>query len=155
MSRSQVTSTIFIAASPSVVFEILSDPHQHSRIDGSGTVREVTAGPDRLVLGSEFGINMKNGLRYKMQNTVVEYQQDSLIAWRTSGPHRWRYELEAVPGGTQVTETWDVSRYPALGRGALRVLFARGTKKSLDATLSKLKAAAETDAAGDGGAREG
>jgi len=156
MSKAQVTSTIIIAAAPSVIFAIVADPRQHSRIDGSGTVHEVIAGPDRLVLGSEFGVNMKNGVNYKMNNTVVEYEEDRLIAWRTNGPHRWRYELESLPGGTQVTETWDVSRYPAPGRAILRALFARRTKRSLDVTLEKLKTIAELDAAngGDGGSQD-
>ncbi|MET3962321.1 uncharacterized protein YndB with AHSA1/START domain [Marmoricola sp. OAE513] len=75
-----------IAAPAAVVFAILSDPRQHSRIDGSGTVRDSVSGPDRLVLGSRFGMKMKMGAPYRIQNKVVEFEQDALIAWRHMGP---------------------------------------------------------------------
>lgn len=144
-SRSARTT---IAAPPSTVFAILSDPRQHPRIDGSGTVRGSVSGPDRLVLGSEFGMDMKQGAPYKIKNRVVEYEADRLIAWRHMGKHRWRYELTpTADGGTDVTETWDLSHYNAIGRAALSALFGTKTQRALEATLVKLKDAAEADAA--------
>lgn len=137
-----------IAAPAAVVFAILSDPRQHSRIDGSGTVRDSVSGPDRLVLGSRFGMKMKMGAPYRIQNKVVEFEQDALIAWRHMGLHRWRYELTpTADGGTAVTETWDLSHYNAVGRRVLHGLFGARTKKALARTMVKLKAAAEADAA--------
>lgn len=44
---------------------------------------------------------------YSTTNTVVEYEPDALIAWRHRGRHIWRWQLRAVPGGTEVTETFD------------------------------------------------
>jgi uncharacterized protein YndB with AHSA1/START domain len=137
-----------IAAPPSVVFAILTDPTQHSRIDGSGTVRESYAAPERLQLGSEFGMSMKMGAPYKLKNKVVEFEQDRLIAWRHMGVHRWRYELEpTADGGTRVTETWDLSAYNAVGQRVLHLLFGKKTAHALKSTMNKLKAAAESDAA--------
>lgn len=99
-----------IQASPSAIFDILADPSQHSEFDGSGTVqgsRDDT--PPRLALGSKFGMDMRIGVPYVMASTVVEFEEDKLIAWAHFGKHRWRYELEPVADGTLVTETFDWS----------------------------------------------
>lgn len=142
------SATTTIGAPASVVFAIVADPTQHARIDGSGSVQAVVDGPDRLVLGSTFGMSMKRGMGYQTKNTVVEYEADRLIAWRNSGANRWRYELSpTADGGTRVTETWDLSPYPAPARFLLNALLGRSTQRALEATLVKLKDAAEADAA--------
>jgi hypothetical protein len=64
----------FIPAAPGLIFEILADPRQHSKIDGSGSVRDAqVSAPPRLSLGAKFAMNMKIGVPYKMTNTVVEF----------------------------------------------------------------------------------
>ena len=148
MSEMNESARTTIAAPPSVVFAILSDPRQHARIDGSGTVKGVVSGPERLELGSRFGMSMRKGAPYRITNKVVEFEQDRLIAWRHMGVHRWRYELTpTADGGTEVTETWDVSRYGPLGRRVLRRLFGTDTVRALQQTMVNLKRAAEADAA--------
>ncbi|WP_232678479.1 SRPBCC family protein [Nocardioides sp. R-C-SC26] len=145
-SKNRSASTT-ISAPSSTVFAILADPRQHSRIDGSGTVRGSISGPARLALGSEFGVDMQMGAKYKITNRVVEFDEDRLIAWRHRGQHRWRYELEpADDGGTRVTETWDLSRYPGVLRIALGTLMGAKTQQAIEQTLAKLKQAAEADA---------
>lgn len=142
------SASISIDAPASVIFAILTDPSQHARIDGSGTVGTSYAAPERLELGSQFGMSMKMGAPYKIKNKVVEFEQDRLIAWRHMGVHRWRYELTPnATGGTDVTETWDLSHYGTLGRRVLHGLFGKKTAAALKATMTKLKAAAEADAA--------
>ena len=141
------SASVTVAAPPATVFAIVADPRQHPRIDGSGTVRDAVSGPDRLELGSRFGMSMKMGAPYRISNKVVEHEPDRLIAWRHVGLHRWRYELTpTADGGTEVTETWDLSHYPAPLRALLSVLFGEKTQTAIDATLVKLKAAAEADA---------
>ena len=143
------SATVTVAAPPATVFAIVADPRQHSRIDGSGTVRDAVSGPDRLELGSTFGMSMKMGAPYRIKNKVVEHEADRLIAWRHAGLHRWRYELApTADGGTEVTETWDLSHYPVPGRALLSTLFGDKTQQAIKQTLVKLKAAAEADAAG-------
>ena len=118
MSDRLVSGTTTIEAPPEAVFAIVADPRQHPRIDGSGSVKGTVTGPDRLTAkGDRFGMDMKMfGLPYKIQNLVVEFEQDRRIAWRHFGAHRWRYELTPTDdGGTQVTETWDATRYRATG----------------------------------------
>ena len=147
MTSGNISASIAIDASPETVFAILTDPQQHPRIDGSGTVRGTLVGPERLALDSTFGIQMKFGAPYKMKNRVVEFEENQLIAWRHVGAHRWRYELEPVDGGTYVTETWDTSRLSAIARGGLALAGYPGrTQRAIEATLVKLKAAAEGDA---------
>jgi uncharacterized protein YndB with AHSA1/START domain len=142
------SASVTVAAPPATVFAIVADPRQHPRIDGSGTVRDAVSGPDRLELGSRFGMSMKMGAPYRISNKVVEHEPDRLIAWRHVGLHRWRYELTpTADGGTEVTETWDLSHYPAPLRALLSGLFGEKTQAAIDATLVKLKAAAEADAA--------
>jgi hypothetical protein len=95
---------------PQQIFAVLSDASLHSVIDGSDMVKGATGTPEPLTMGSTFGMNMKlSFLPYKIQNTVVEFEPDRLIAWQHAGKHRWRYELEPVDGGTRVTETFDWS----------------------------------------------
>ena len=147
MSGKSRSASTTIAAPPSVVFEILADPRQHARIDGSGTVQSTVSGPDRLALGSEFGMDMKLGGTYKIKNRVVEFEEDRLIAWRHVGAHRWRYELTpTADGGTEVTETWDLSPYLLPARLTLGAIFGSRTEQALAATMVKLKQAAEADA---------
>ena len=151
MGTLRASGTTLVDAPAHVVFDILADPRQHARIDGSGSVREAVAGPDRLTLGSRFAMSMKLGAPYRISNRVVEFEPDRLIAWRHFGAHRWRYELEPDGDRTRVTETWDASRYNAVGQAALRLLgFPRRNQRGIDATLVRLKRAAEADAAAHG-----
>lgn len=149
MDAKKISDSTTIAAPADVVFAIVADPRQHARIDGSGSVQGLVEGPERLSKGAEFGISMKLfGLRYKIGNRVVEFEEDRLIAWRHFGGHRWRYELEPTPdGGTLVTETFDYSHH-----GPLASLFINGlgfperNRRGIAATLTRLKDAAESDA---------
>lgn len=149
MDDKTISATTTVDAPPDVVFAIIADPRQHPRIDGSGSVRNVIEGPERLTEGAEFGVSMKLfGLPYKISNRVVEFEQNRHLAWRHFGSHRWRYELEPTPdGGTRVTETFDYTRYGTLASGVIRVAgFPARNRRGIEATLVRLKAAAESDA---------
>jgi uncharacterized protein YndB with AHSA1/START domain len=103
-----VRRSAVVNATPQQIFDLLADPSKHSTFDGSGTVRTtVDENPDRLVLGSRFGMKMRMGVPYKMTNEVVEFDEPNLIAWRHLGGHIWRYRLQAVEGGTEITEEFD------------------------------------------------
>ena len=144
-----VSASTTIAAPADVVFAILADPRQHARIDGSGSVRDMLTGPERLSRGAEFGMDMKLfGLPYKMSNRVVEFEEGQLIAWRHFGGHRWRYELEPVEGGTRVTESFDYSRYNRIGSAIIELAgFPKRNRLGIEQTLERLEAAAVEDLA--------
>ena len=113
--RWQRAGRIRIDAPAQAVFDVLADPAQHARFDGSGTVQGTLAAPERLALGSTFGMRMRIGAPYRIENTVVEFEEGRLIAWRHFNGHRWRYRLEPVDAtATLVTETFDGStaRFP-------------------------------------------
>lgn len=102
------SARIVINAPAAKIFDLLADPKRHMDFDGSKTITANISGPDRLKLGSKFGMRMKLGINYKILNTVVEFEENSRIAWRHLGRWRWRYDLRAIsPTQTEVTESFD------------------------------------------------
>jgi hypothetical protein len=81
-----------------------------------------------------------------MVSTVIEYDENRLIAWQTHGPTKigqyvggriWRYELEPEAGGTRVRESWDIRQESALTRPLVRKGAAK-TCKDMAATLERI-----------------
>jgi len=146
----QVSQTITVKAPPATVFAILADPHQHSRIDGSGSVGAVIRAPERLTAkGQTFAVRMKLfGVPYFIVNRVVEFEADRRIAWRHFTANRWRYELApTADGGTTVTETFDMTRaHPTVTKVVRGAKFPERNREGIAGTLERLKAAAEADA---------
>ena len=158
MSDSADVETVerVIPASAERIFALIADPRRHPEIDGSGTVRDSKNVPDKLELGSNFGMSMKVGIPYSMVSTVIEYEQNRRIAWQTRPPGRlpgklaggriWRYELEPVEGGTRVRESWDISQE------VVKVVVTPARKKTIEAmnaTLERIETIlAEEPAAG-------
>jgi len=140
-----VTVERLIAAPAADLFEVVSDVRRHPDIDGSGSVVKPKDGaPEELTLGSTFGMSMKAGVPYAMTNTVIEFEQDRRIAWKTVlsgflgryiGGRIWRYEFEPTEGGTLVRESWDISQDKQSGflrRGKLPSATAEGMTKTLE-----------------------
>ncbi len=143
----RITVQRLIHAPAEAVFDLLADPEGHAQIDGSGSVRESRGGSRRLGLGDRFGMNMVLGVAYSTRNTVVEFEENRRIAWRTEagGPlaklvtgRTWRYELEPQGDGTLVRETWDISTERFLSRPAVR-LMASSTRRNMEATLARIE----------------
>ena len=123
----------FVSAAPGLIFEVLADPRQHSKIDGSGSVKAArVSAPPRLSLDAKFTMEMKIGFPYKMTNTVVEFGENRRIAWRHLGGHIWRYILEPVDGGTKVVEQFDYN-----GSKSVLILKLRGSMKSNEKFMTK------------------
>jgi len=109
ITEDTVSATGIVPATPAAVFDFLRRPANHSELSGDGTVKGSRTGDEELSMDSRFGMKMKVGVPYRVSSKVVEFEQDHLIAWCHFGGHRWRWELEPVDGGTQVTETFDMS----------------------------------------------
>jgi uncharacterized protein YndB with AHSA1/START domain len=128
-----------IPAEPQAIFDLLADPRRHAEIDGSGTVKAArTNAPERLTLGSKFGMDMRLKVPYRITNEVVEFDEATLISWRHFGGHIWRYRLEAVEGGTLVTEEfdWSTNKSPLM----LKVIKApQRNKVAMEATLERME----------------
>ena len=110
-----------IKAPPDKIFALLADAGKHASIDGAHSVNHASQASVPLSVGAKFGIAMRGRketlfIPYRTNNTVIEYEPDRRIAWKTTflggrvGGRIWRYELEAAPEGTLVRETWDVSQ---------------------------------------------
>ncbi|MFJ4654062.1 SRPBCC family protein [Nocardia sp. NPDC088792] len=139
----RISRDIVIAAPPSAVFAVLANPHRHADFDGSGTVRNAISGPQRLSMDATFRTAMKLfGVRYRILNTVVEFEADRRIAWCHPGKHRWRYELDEIDGGTRVTETFDLSTSPVRGL-LVRTPWPRWNAEGIEKTLPRLKTLVE------------
>jgi hypothetical protein len=138
MSNRVVAVDRFIPAAPQAIFDVLADPSRHPEIDGSGSVKSARPdAPERLALGTKFGMSMKVGVPYSISNTVVEFEEGRLIAWRHFGRHIWRYRLEPVAGGTTVTEEFDYRK--ALSPQVLELLqYPTRHRADMEKTLERL-----------------
>jgi hypothetical protein len=80
------------------IFALIADAGKHPSFDGSGTVRHAPQDSIPLSPGSKFGMAMRWGLPYRTwghlplagDNTVIEFEQDRLIAWQTTVGHLQR-----------------------------------------------------------------
>jgi len=143
-----------IKAPAGQIFALIADAGEHSNFDGSGTVDHSAGSSQPLTLGATFGMSMRGRpeslfLPYRTTNTVVEFEPDRRIAWKTTmgplgliGGRIWRYELEPVEGGTLVRETWDVSadrQRRMLRMGALPTQAEDGMRATLERIAALLE----------------
>ncbi len=145
-SRDVVTVERVIHASPSTIFDVLASPDRHPEFDGSGTVKHARpGGPERLSEGATFTMDMQQGVRYGMVNTVTEFEEGRRIAWSPKPANGrgarfvgriWRYELETVADGTLVRETWDISHEGL--RFLLRHIAGSRTRRNMEKSLERL-----------------
>lgn len=108
-----------IAAAPSAIFRILTDPLGHVAIDSSGMLMDASGSPVRAVDDS-FVVHMDRealgdhplGL-YDVTVRIVKYEEHRELAWTVEGNfnlgHVYGYRLEAIEGGTLVTSYCDWS----------------------------------------------
>jgi hypothetical protein len=90
-------------------------------------------------MGTKFGMDMKLGAPYKITNTVVEFEEGRLLAWRHFNGHIWRYIFEPVEGGTKVTEQWDALSRPVWNKITLRLSgFPKRNRAGILGTLARL-----------------
>jgi uncharacterized protein YndB with AHSA1/START domain len=139
-----------IDASPEAIFDVLANPAQHARIDGSGMLQganEVNSG--RLALGVTFGMGMKMGVSYSTVNTVVEFEENRRIAWQTGPKGKlepyvagriWRYELEPRGDRTLVRESWDITGDHQRVLLRLGDIYSKKTRRDMELTLARLDA---------------
>jgi uncharacterized protein YndB with AHSA1/START domain len=148
MDGNTVSVERVIKAPPDKIFALLADAGKHASFDGSESVNHASGASVPLSKGTKFGMAMRGRMEtlfipYRTNNTVVEYEPDRRIAWKTTalgglmGGRIWRYELKAAPAGqdgTLVRETWDVSRdkqKPMITRGSIPEQTADGMRATL------------------------
>jgi len=148
-----VTADLLIHTGPAEIFDLLTNPALHSIIDGSSTVRGDPRGATRLHAGSTFTMEMRQaGRRYRSMNKVVEYAENELITWASTGTwrgrtiiggQRWRWQLLPHPEGTLVRHSyvWGYARWPMI------TLWLPGyparARRTLPESLSRLRKLAD------------
>ncbi|MBV8965323.1 MAG: ATPase [Mycobacteriaceae bacterium] len=118
-------ATRTIAATPSEIFAVLSDPSRHKDTEPGDWVRDAIDTEPITGTGQIFAVNMfleRIGGPYVIHNLVTVFEQDRAIAWAPgrlddAGRHRpggwtWRYDLVPNGVGTVVTLTYDWSATP-------------------------------------------
>jgi hypothetical protein len=135
-----------IAASPSEIFRLVSDPQGHVAIDASGMLMGATGEPARGV-GDTFVVHMDRealndfplGL-YDVTVKIVTFEQDHEIAWTVEGRfnlgHVYGYRLDPIENGTMVTSYYDWSTVEQSWKE--QVVFPIVPESALRATLGIL-----------------
>jgi hypothetical protein len=110
MSDQRVSASRRINASAHALFEIVSDPAGHVRIDGSGMLEAAPDAHPVAAVGDVFDIKMDRtplndipGLvKYTVRNTVTQIVPDELVEWTIGGVdtaplgHVYGWKLDAV-----------------------------------------------------------
>src|SRR3954454_15362559 len=102
MEGNTVSVERVIKASPDKIFALVADAGKHATFDGSDSVNHSTAESVPLSKGSKFGMAMRGRIEtlfipYRTTNTVIEFEPDRRIAWKTTagggliGGRIWRY----------------------------------------------------------------
>ncbi len=137
-----------IAAEPSAIFAVLTDPQGHVQIDASGMLMSASGEPATTV-GDTFVVHMDRealndfplGL-YDVTVHIVTFEPDREVAWTIEGQikpqigHVYGYLLEPIDGGTLVTSYYDWSSIDQAWRDA--GIFPVIPESALRATLGIL-----------------
>jgi hypothetical protein len=150
------SAEVLVAAPAQHIYDLIADLPRMGEWSPECTAVEWTGtstGPD---VGATFiGHNVggpRGLLRWSRTGTVRVARPGREFAFATSEGGRecvvWRYELETVPGGTRVRESYRVEWIPAWARAVdVPTNRARELRASMNHTLARLKATAETGSA--------
>jgi uncharacterized protein YndB with AHSA1/START domain len=119
-----------IAASPTAVFAVLTDPRGHVAIDSSGMLQSAE-GERVTAAGDEFVVHMDREAlndypmgKYDVTVIITKFEPDAHIEWTISGAiqppirHLYGYRVEPSEIGTLVTTYYDWSEIAEPYRGA-------------------------------------
>ncbi|GAA3224953.1 SRPBCC family protein [Pseudonocardia petroleophila] len=146
-----------IAAPADTIFALLSDPNQHSALDGAGSIQGVEGStPPISGIGQVFTMNMQaDDLgEYRMVNSVTAFVPGARVGWapkvdptcelaeklegmEASG-HTFTYDLREVDGGTEVTSVYD---WTGVKDPQFEKMFPRVSQEQLAGTLDRLESA--------------
>ena len=143
-----VSATRDIAASASVIFELIADPAQQPRWDGNDNLASAAGGQRVRGVGDVFVMSItQGGVR---ENHVVDFEEGRRIAWKpaeqdkSTPGHRWAWELEPIDSNhTRVTHTYD---WTELTEEKRQIVARAITSDKLQASLDRLASVAEASA---------
>lgn len=117
-SSSKLSVSVVTDAPIPALFDFLTVPANHVRLDGSGRLMSASQDPIRAV-GDSFIVEMEDphSGRYTVENHVVEFVPDVQIAWTPGRPGaepagvRWDWQFDIGPKGeTVITQSCDWSQ---------------------------------------------
>lgn len=147
-------ASVTISADPATVYGLITDLPTLAALAEEATAMEWTKG-DAAQPGAEFkGRNSSGSKTWTTKCTVTHAEPGRVFAFDVTSliipVAHWRYDIEAVDGGCQVTElTWD--KRPGWFRKPAGMLTGVSDRASANAehirlTLDRLKAKAESGA---------
>ncbi|USX45782.1 SRPBCC domain-containing protein [Dietzia kunjamensis] len=145
-----ITVERVIDHSAAEIFEFLSNPENHARLDGSGFVRGDYKSDRIQQVGDVFSMDMEGehmGGEYRMDNQVTGFGKDKILAWQPApagtDPKGWEWvwELKAQgPDSTLVRHTYDWSK--VTDKDVLKkVSFPLVSEQQMEDSLSNLASA--------------
>ncbi|MBW0094222.1 SRPBCC family protein [Pseudonocardia sp. KRD-184] len=152
-----------VAASPEVVYDLVADLPRMGEWSPECVRVEWTGGATGPAVGATFVGHNRTGprgvIRWSRRGRVLAADRGREFAFVTEEGGResteWRFRLEAVDGGTRVTESYDVHWLP-VGFRVIDVPLNRfgDLQGAMDRTLARLGAAAESAAASTDGSAD-
>lgn len=146
--------TVHIEAPPERVYELVADVPRMGEWSPECVGCEWLGGVDSAAVGARFkGSNKRGLMKWSTTAEVVTADPGREFAFTTQAGSkestRWRYQFDAVDGGTDVTESFEAIWAPAPLR-LVEKLFMRNRGSEIEAgmrtTLERIKAAAEQSA---------
>ena len=141
-----------VRATPTQVWAVLADPTRVG--EWSHECRTVTwvDGHARAAVGARFrGSNQVGALRWSRTCTITELEPDRLLVFRTSGglppdSTEWRFRLEPAAGGTRITQSFRILKFPRVVELATIVFNPphRDRSEALRGDLARLGAVSAT-----------
>lgn len=149
-TSTSITVERVIDHSAAEIFEVLTNPENHARLDGSGFVRGDYKSDRIQQVGDVFAMDMEGehmGGEYRTENHVTGYGKDKILAWQTAPAGteppgwEWIWELENHgPESTLVRLTYDWGK--VTDKEILKkVSFPLVSEQQLEDSLSNLAAA--------------
>ncbi|MEM9465134.1 MAG: SRPBCC family protein [Actinomycetota bacterium] len=145
------SASVTIDAPPTEVFALVVDLDRMGEWSPeSGAVRWLD-GATEAALGARFAGDNEVMLgpiplkRWTTESEITAFDSPTTFEFVSAGYTTWRFEFEAVDGGTRLTESFTYAPYSGIDRltrgllGARRGLIRRGVER----TLAGIKAAAE------------
>ena len=116
-----VEVTRVITASPERVYELVSDLPRMGEWSPENTGGKWIKGATRAAVGAKFkGTNAKGIMRWSTIATVTAADPGREFAFDVTATGfavaGWGFSLDAVEGGTKVTQWWDDHRNPVMAR---------------------------------------
>ncbi len=117
-----------VATTPAEVWAVLSDPTRVGEWSHECHTVTWVDGNSRAEVGAKFrGTNRVGSFRWSRTCTITEMEPEQLLVYRTSGgvppdSTEWRFLLEPVAGGTRITQSFRILKFPRLAE-LVTVLF--------------------------------